>query len=122
MLLIAGINFVNLSSAKSISRAMEIGVRKASGASKGQLYLQFVSESILISMIAMVKQTIEIMMARRFSIANVPVRTPLGFLAKGYRGEHLPVGSLHIPTMFTTSEGPKRIFRVGTSPVFGSRY
>ncbi len=53
VLFIAGINFVNLSSAKSISRAMEIGVRKASGASRGQLYFQFISESILISLIAM---------------------------------------------------------------------
>lgn len=54
VLCIAGINFVNLSSAKSISRAMEIGVRKASGASKSQLNFQFISESILISVIAMV--------------------------------------------------------------------
>lgn len=54
VLFIAGINFVNLSSAKSISRAMEIGVRKASGASKSQLYFQFISESILISTMAMI--------------------------------------------------------------------
>lgn len=54
VLFIAGINFVNLSSAKSIGRALEIGVRKASGASKTQLYLQFITESVLISMIAMV--------------------------------------------------------------------
>ncbi|MCE7053120.1 ABC transporter permease [Algoriphagus sp. AGSA1] len=53
VLFIAGINFVNLSSAKSISRAMEIGVRKASGALKSQLYFQFISESILISTLAM---------------------------------------------------------------------
>lgn len=53
VLFIAAINFVNLSSAKSLSRAMEIGVRKASGASKMQLYLQFISESILISLISM---------------------------------------------------------------------
>lgn len=54
VLFIAGINFVNLSSAKSISRALEIGVRKTSGASRSQLYFQFISESVLISTIAMV--------------------------------------------------------------------
>ncbi|MBN3583162.1 ABC transporter permease [Algoriphagus aestuarii] len=54
VLFIAGINFVNLSSAKSIGRALEIGVRKASGATRKQLYSQFISESILISMIAMI--------------------------------------------------------------------
>jgi putative ABC transport system permease protein len=53
VLIIAGINFVNLSSAKSINRALEIGVRKASGASRRQLYFQFIAESVLISFIAM---------------------------------------------------------------------
>jgi putative ABC transport system permease protein len=63
VLFIAGINFVNLSSAKSISRAMEIGVRKASGASKSQLYLQFISESILISTMAMVLAALMVFLA-----------------------------------------------------------
>jgi putative ABC transport system permease protein len=53
VLFIAGINFVNLSSAKSIGRAMEIGVRKVSGATRSQLYLQFVGESVLISLVAL---------------------------------------------------------------------
>ncbi len=63
VLFIAGINFVNLSSAKSISRAMEIGVRKASGASKSQLYLQFIGESILISTLAMVLAAVLVFLA-----------------------------------------------------------
>ncbi|HSF55937.1 MAG TPA: ABC transporter permease [Algoriphagus sp.] len=63
VLFIAGINFVNLSSAKSISRAMEIGVRKASGASKSQLYFQFISESILISTLAMILAVLMVFLA-----------------------------------------------------------
>lgn len=53
VLFIAGINFVNLSSAKSIGRSMEIGVRKASGALKSQLFIQFIGESIFVSLIAL---------------------------------------------------------------------
>ncbi|MDR7132460.1 putative ABC transport system permease protein [Algoriphagus sp. 4150] len=66
VLFIAGINFVNLSSAKSVSRAMEIGVRKASGASKSQLYLQFIGESIVISLMAMVLAVVFVYLALPF--------------------------------------------------------
>ncbi|WPR76324.1 ABC transporter permease [Algoriphagus sp. NG3] len=66
VLFIAGINFVNLSSAKSVSRAMEIGVRKASGASRSQLYLQFIGESIVISLIAMVLAAVFVSLALPF--------------------------------------------------------
>jgi putative ABC transport system permease protein len=50
---IAALNFVNLSTAKSINRALEIGIRKVSGASKSNLYFQFIGESVFISLIAM---------------------------------------------------------------------
>jgi putative ABC transport system permease protein len=53
VLFIAVINFVNLSTAKSVSRAKEIGVRKASGATRFQLYIQFISESILMTLISL---------------------------------------------------------------------
>ena len=53
VLLIAGINFVNLSTAKSGSRAKEVGVRKSIGANRSQLTVQFLSESILIAIMAM---------------------------------------------------------------------
>lgn len=53
VLTIAAINFVNLSSARSASRAKEIGVRKTVGAVRGQLYLQFIGESMLLCFIAL---------------------------------------------------------------------
>jgi putative ABC transport system permease protein len=52
ILLIACINFMNLSTARSQKRAREVGVRKTAGASKGLLIGQFIGESVLISMIA----------------------------------------------------------------------
>jgi putative ABC transport system permease protein len=52
LLLIAGINYVNLTTAKSLERAKEIGVRKTLGAFKESLSLQFYIESIIFCLIA----------------------------------------------------------------------
>ncbi len=52
ILLIACINYMNLSTARSALRAKEIGVRKAIGARKNELLAQFLSESIIISFAA----------------------------------------------------------------------
>jgi putative ABC transport system permease protein len=49
VLLLACINFMNLSTARSEKRAKEVGVRKAVGSLRGQLILQFLTESILIA-------------------------------------------------------------------------
>lgn len=54
ILLIACINFMNLSTARSALRAKEIGIRKVAGASKKELLGQFLSESILLTLLASV--------------------------------------------------------------------
>lgn len=54
VLLIAGVNFVNLSTARSARRAREVGIRKTVGSVRGQLVRQFLGESILLSLIALV--------------------------------------------------------------------
>jgi ABC-type antimicrobial peptide transport system permease subunit len=52
ILLIACINFMNLSTAQSQKRAKEVGVRKVIGAGKTKLVLQFLCESVLIALVA----------------------------------------------------------------------
>ncbi len=52
MLLIACINYMNLTTARSARRAKEIGVRKVTGSSKNQLVLQFLGESLLTAFVA----------------------------------------------------------------------
>jgi ABC-type antimicrobial peptide transport system permease subunit len=52
ILLIACINFMNLSTARSEKRSKEVGIRKVVGARKGALVAQFIGESILLSAIA----------------------------------------------------------------------
>lgn len=54
ILLIACINFMNLSTARSANRAKEVGVRKVLGAEKRSLIFQFLSESVLMSVFALV--------------------------------------------------------------------
>jgi putative ABC transport system permease protein len=52
ILLIACINFVNLTVARSVKRAREIGVRKVIGGTRKQLMIQFLSESFMLCFIA----------------------------------------------------------------------
>jgi len=54
VLIIACINFMNLSTARSAGRAKEVGVRKSIGAKRGQVAFQFLVESVLIAMMALV--------------------------------------------------------------------
>ena len=54
IMLIASINFINLSIARSFTRAKEVGVRKSIGANKRQLFLQIWGESVLVCAIAFI--------------------------------------------------------------------
>jgi len=53
VLLIACINFMNLSTARSTQRAKEVGLRKVIGANKALLIRQFLSESIIFALVSM---------------------------------------------------------------------
>jgi putative ABC transport system permease protein len=57
ILLIACINYMNLSTARSTLRAKEIGIRKVSGAQRHEIIAQFLSESVLISWLAIILAT-----------------------------------------------------------------
>jgi putative ABC transport system permease protein len=54
VLVLACINYMNLATARAANRAREVGVRKVVGAVKKQLVFQFLSESVLITLMAMV--------------------------------------------------------------------
>ncbi|MEM8523126.1 MAG: ABC transporter permease [Bacteroidota bacterium] len=53
IMVIACINFMNLSTARASKRAQEVGIRKAIGAGRGRLIRQYIGESALISFVAM---------------------------------------------------------------------
>ncbi|MCP4662206.1 MAG: FtsX-like permease family protein [bacterium] len=54
ILLVACINFMNLATARSANRAREVGMRKVVGAYRSQLILQFIGESMLISLVSLI--------------------------------------------------------------------
>jgi putative ABC transport system permease protein len=53
LLIIACINFMNISTARYITRSQEVGMRKVVGASRGQLIQQFIGESLIMALMAM---------------------------------------------------------------------
>jgi putative ABC transport system permease protein len=54
ILFIAWINYINLSTARALDRAKEVGVRKVIGAGKYQLIRQFLTESLLVNLLAII--------------------------------------------------------------------
>jgi putative ABC transport system permease protein len=54
ILLIAVVNFINLSTAQSMSRAKEVGVRKVMGSRKSNIRIQFLIETLMVTLLAMV--------------------------------------------------------------------
>jgi putative ABC transport system permease protein len=63
VLLLACINFMNLSTARAEKRAKEVGIRKAIGSLKGQLIQQFLSESFLVVFVAFILSLLLIVLA-----------------------------------------------------------
>jgi ABC-type antimicrobial peptide transport system permease subunit len=82
ILLIACINFMNLSTARSEKRAKEVGIRKVVGAPRGRLISQFIGESVLLSFLAAL-----------LAIGIVLISIP-GFNALTQKHLYVPFGSL----------------------------
>ncbi|MFH1942148.1 MAG: ABC transporter permease [bacterium] len=122
ILLIASINFMTLATARSSSRAKEVGMRKVVGAMKSQLVRQFYGESILLAFIALV-----------FGIGLVAVLLPRFNLLSG---KELTLGALlnwrflagmfivtfltgfvsgSYPALFLSSFRPVRVLKGGLS-------
>jgi ABC-type antimicrobial peptide transport system permease subunit len=77
ILLIACVNFINLSTAQAVNRAKEVGVRKVMGSNNWQLKLQFIAETFLIVLTAVVLATIFSFLALPF--VNKTLDLPLSF-------------------------------------------
>ena len=91
LLVIACVNFINLATAQAINRAKEVGVRKVLGSNRGQLTFQFMSETALITIVALfvaivlaksalpfLNRLLEVHMKMNF--INNPVLIPLLFI------------------------------------------
>lgn len=116
ILVIACLNFVNLSTARSVKRMKEVGIRKVVGAHRRQLIFQFTTESILITFLGMVLAVTlaEIVLPSLNNIIGKSLEIPyklsyvitififciiLGIIAGSYPALHL---SRHKPAMVLT--------------------
>jgi len=66
IILLAAFNYINLTLARSLSRAKEVGIRKVTGALRYQLISQFVCEAILIAFLALIAGFIILNLMERF--------------------------------------------------------
>lgn len=80
ILLLALINYMNLSTARAALRAREVGVRKANGASRGRIAGQFYVESALYTLIAFTLGWIVFMVAQPYFYRIIGVGIDAGFI------------------------------------------
>ena len=79
VLLIAFINYINLATSHSIEKAHEVGIRKVSGALRKDLIFQFLSESALLNMLALIISLAAVILALPFfkQVMQSPLRIDL---------------------------------------------
>lgn len=130
VLLIAGVNFMNLSTARSANRAKEVGLRKVVGAGRPQLIRQFFGESVLMTIFALIAALIllELLLPFFNSLSGKQLASPWRsnhVLLLGFLGLALVTGILSgsYPALFLSSFQPIRILKgtmrsTGASPLF----
>ena len=90
IIIIAWVNYINLSTAKSMERAKEVGVRKVAGATKRQLVKQFLTESLLINVIALFISVLIVILLQSSFNSLVQHQLSLSYLfEKGLNGYNI---------------------------------
>lgn len=117
ILILAAVNFMNLATARSAYRAREVGVRKAAGATRGQLIGQFLLESIIMSLIAAVIALIliNLLMPAFITLAGEAITMPT-MLVPGVLAIAVLLGLLSgvYPAFFLSSFEPALVLKGNT--------
>jgi len=128
VLLIACINFMNLTTARSSKRAREVGIRKVVGADKKQLIGQFLSESILIAFISLI---IAIVLVELFlpafnqlSSKELSIKSSNIMFLLNLVGITLFVGivSGSYPALYLSGFKPNKVLKSGNAPKNKNRF
>jgi putative ABC transport system permease protein len=87
ILVISILNFVNLSTARAVNRAREVGVRKVVGAFRSQLIVQFITEAVLTTLMALMMAILLVLLALPFLNTFLEKNIlPLELLTLGFSG------------------------------------
>ena len=132
VLLLACINFMNLSTARSEKRAKEVGIRKAVGSLRAQLIKQFFCESFLIALLSFAASLVLVWVALPWfnNIAGKQIEMPLGnplFWVAGI-GFTIFTGMVagSYPALYLSSFNPVKVlkgtFKVGVLRQYHARY
>lgn len=125
ILVIACINYLNLATARSAKRSREVGIRKTAGASRGQLFFQFIGESLLTVLFSLVVALcfVELLLPafNYLSGKSLTLDFNLGFVGA------LVVGALIVgmfsglyPAWFLSSFKPVKVLKSAQIPGSGS--
>jgi putative ABC transport system permease protein len=117
ILIIAGINYMNLSTARSHGRAKEIAIRKTIGSSRGALVWQFLSESLLFAMVASLVAVVAVTLclpyfnhALGLSLAS-PLHRPLFWIGLALLALLTGLLSGSYPSLYLSSFQPLKVLK-----------
>ena len=95
IIVIAWVNYINLSTAKSLERAKEVGVRKVTGATKQQLIRQFLTESFIINIVALLIALLFVLLVQNSFNSLIQHQLSLSYLfQKGLSGYNITIALL----------------------------
>jgi putative ABC transport system permease protein len=118
IVLIAAINFMNLSTAQASRRAKEVGIKKVAGSTRGMLVAQFLSESFILSLVALIVAVIFIKLSLPFFNNLLGAKLTLGLLSAWYTIPLLILFSVFVgflagsyPALFLSSFNPYEVLK-----------
>lgn len=129
ILTLAGVNFINLTTARASRRAKEVGIRKTMGTSRSRLVFQFLGESIMISTVAMILSLIlaELFLLAFTYITGAPLLATIWNNASTvlmFAGFSVIVGIVSglYPAFYLTAFNPVRVLKGNVSAQGGSGF
>ena len=118
IVIIAAINFMNLSTAQASRRAKEVGIKKVGGSTRGMLIAQFLSESSILSLVSLVVSLVIIKISLPYFNNLLGAHLTLNFFANWYSIPALIIFALFVgflagsyPALFLSSFNPYEVLK-----------
>ena len=129
VILSACFNYTNLSVARTLTRAKEIGIRKINGAYKSQIFTQFISEAVLISLFALIFSVLLLQILKQGFVGlwlnqylSISLQENIGVVI-GFVAFAIVIGFIAgiVPAMYLSSFQPLNILKKGLGKFSGKK-